>query len=166
MIKRIDPSEFTLAAELIRASFLTVADDLGFTEQNCPRYIGFVISAERLRTQYGWGWQILGLYVDEQLVGYASISNEGEGAYEFHNIAVLPEFRHRGYGKQLVDFCVDTVAASGGNRVNISIVEENTVLKDWYTEYGFVHTGTSKYEHLLFTVGSMVLDVSGVHRGK
>jgi len=33
MIKQLEPSDFSLAAEVIRASFATVAKDLGLTEQ-------------------------------------------------------------------------------------------------------------------------------------
>ena len=211
MIKQIDPSELPLAVEVIRTSFATVAKDLGLTEQNCPKYVGFVTSTERLQTQYDWGWWQYGLYDcnDAQcisagetlstsdnplckssqatlstsdnplcktpqatlhenctqpatrppLLGYVSISKEADGAYEINNLAVLPEHRHKGYGEQLLDFCITKITESGGNRVNISITEENTVLKNWYLSYGFIHTGTKRFEHLLFTVGYMKLEV-------
>ena len=44
--------------------------------------------------------------------------------------------------------------------VNIGIVEENTVLKNWYAAYGFIHIGTKKFEHLPFTSGYMKMEVS------
>ena len=159
MIQQLEQSAFSVAAEVIRASFATVADDLGITEDNCPKYVGFVTTTERLQTQYGWGWQIYGLYEKERLVGYVSISKEGDGIYELHNLAVLPEFRHVGYGKQLLDFCFARIKEAGGCKVTISIVEENTVLKNWYVAYGFVHTGTKKFEHLPFTSGYMEMGV-------
>ena len=165
MIRQLEPSELPLAAEVIRASFLTVANDLGLTVENCPKYVGFVTTAERLQTQLDWGWWIYGLFEDEQLIGYVSISKvsvDGDAvtddeAYEIHNLAVLPERRHKGYGKQLLDFCLAKIRESGGNKINISIVEENALLKNWYAAYGFAHTGTKKYEHLPFTSGYMEL---------
>jgi len=160
MIKQLNPSDFHIAAEIIRASFATVAKDLGLTEQNCPKYVGFVTTAERLQTHHTWGWLMYGLYENKQLVGYASISKEADGAYEIHNLAVLPEYRHKSYGKQLLDFCMKKVAELGGSRITIGIVEENTVLKNWYAAYGFIHTGTKKFEHLPFTSGYMELEVS------
>ena len=168
MIRLLEPSEFPQAAEVILASFLTVANDLGLTEENCPKYVGFVTTAERLQTQFDWGWWIYGLFEDEQFIGYASISKlsgiddaiADDGAYEIHNLAVLPEHRHKGYGKQLLDFCISEVKASGGNIINISIVEENTVLKNWYTANGFTHTGTKRFDHLPFTVGYMQWEVA------
>ena len=160
MIQQLDPSDFSLAAEVIRASFATVAADLGLTEQNCPKYVGFVTTTERLQTHYDWGWLMYGLYENAHMVGYASISKEADESYEIHNLAVLSEYRHKNYGKRLLDFCVAKIKESGGNKVTISITEENTVLKNWYTAYGFVHTGTKKFEHLPFTSGYMELEVS------
>ena len=167
MIRQLKASEFPLAAEVIRTSFLTVANDLGLTEENCPNYVGFATTAERLRTQLDWGWQIYGLFEDARLVGYVSISKVSadndtgavDGIYEIHNLAVLPECRHKGYGRQLLDLCVAKIKESGGNKINISIVEENVVLKDWYAAYGFVHTGAKKYNHLAFTSGYMEMEV-------
>jgi len=76
-----------------------------------------------------------------------------------HNLAVIPELRHKGYGKQLLNFCITKVKEAGGVKIAISITEKNTVLKNWYAEYGFVHTGTKTFEHLPFTVGYMELEL-------
>jgi len=160
VIKQLDQSDFILAAEVIRESFATVAKDLELTEENCPKFVGFVTTAERLQTHHTWGWWIYGLYENEQLVGYVSISKEVGGIYEIHNLAVMPKKRHNGYGKQLLDFCMARIIELGGSKVAISITEENTVLKNWYTAYGFIHTGVKKFEHLLFTSGYMELEVS------
>ena len=160
MVKPLKPSDFRLAAEVIRASFATVAEDLGLTEQNCPKYVGFVTTPERLHTQHSRGWLIYGLCENEHMVGYVSISKEADGVYEIHNLAVLPEYRHKSCGKQLLDFCMAKISELGGIKVTISITEENSLLKNWYTAYGFVHTGTKKFEHLPFNVGYMELEVS------
>lgn len=39
--------------------------------------------------------------------------------------------------------------------MNIGIVEENIVLRSWYEKYGFVHTGTEKFDFFPFTCGYM-----------
>jgi len=155
MIKQLDPSQFPQAVDVIRASFATVAKDLGLTEQNCPKYVGFVTSTERLQNQHNWGWRMYGLFDKELLIGYVSISKEAEGTFEIHNLAVIPEHRHNGHGKQLLDFCKAKVKELGGSKIAISITEENKVLKDWYAANGFTHTGTKRFGHLPFTVGYM-----------
>ena len=41
------------------------------------------------------------------------------------------------------------------NKINIGIVEENKVLRDWYESFGFVHIGTQKFDFFPFTCGYM-----------
>jgi hypothetical protein len=40
-----------------------------------------------------------------------------------------------------------------GNKIALGIVEENTVVKNWYTANGFTHTGTQVFPQLPFVVG-------------
>ena len=40
-------------------------------------------------------------------------------------------------------------------KVNIGIVEENIKLREWYKSFGFVHTGTKKFDFFPFTCGYM-----------
>lgn len=37
--------------------------------------------------------------------------------------------------------------------MKIGIVEENRRLRQWYEDWGFVHTGTEKYDFFPFTCG-------------
>jgi len=160
MIKQLDPSDFPLAAQVIRASFATVAKDFGLTEQNCPTHTSFVTTTERLQSQFDRGCLMYGLYDTTgaqcaPLRGYVSLSKEADGTFELHNLAVLPEHRRKGCGKALLDFCKAKVKELGGNKIVIGIIEENTMLKNWYAANGFVHTGTQKFGHLPFTSGYM-----------
>mgnify|MGYP000867191366 FL=1 len=142
------------ALEVIHRAFATVADDFGLTRENCPKHTGF-IPIERLQNQMNWGWQMFVLLTGEKIVGYASLSKEDENTYELHNLAVLPECRHNGYGRMLLDHIKEKVRKLGGQRITIGIIEENSLLKNWYSENGFKHTGTKKFEHLPFTTGFM-----------
>jgi len=153
-IYEIRKKQLNLAADVIRASFATVATKFGLTEQNCPNHTSF-ITVDKLQKHCHSDWLMFGLYEHKRLVGYVSLSKEGDGVYELHNLAVLSEYRHKGYGKQLLDFCKAKVKELNGHKITIGIIEENTVLKNWYAANGFIHTGTSKIAHLLFTVGLM-----------
>ena len=138
--------------EVIRPSFATVADEFGLTRENCPKHTSF-IPLSYLETQMKWGWLMFGLYTDERIIGYMSLSKEDDEAYELHNLAILPEFRHNGFGKQLLDHAKETVRSLGGSKIKIGIIEESTVLKNWYIANGFEHAGTKKFDHLPFTSG-------------
>lgn len=157
-IYEIRKTQLALATEVIRSSFITVAKEFGLTELNCPNHTSFM-KVEKLQTHFERGYLMFGLYDNKQLIGYVSLSRENEGVVELHNLAVLPEYRHKGYGKQLLDFCKSKVKESGSNKITIGIIEENNMLKNWYAENGFVHTGTHNFAHLPFTVGFMKCEV-------
>ena len=156
-IKPLDLSDISAAAKVIRASFATVAKEFGINEQNLPNHTSFM-TAEELRNHVSWGWLMYGLYDGARLIGYVSLSKTNDEIFVLHNLAVLPEYRHKGYGGQLLDFCKTKVKESGGSKITLGMIEENTVLKDWYTANGFIHTGMKWFRHMPFTVGFMEWD--------
>ena len=151
-ISEVKASDLLRCLDVIRQSFKTVADDFGLTYENCPGHTSF-ITPDVLDAQMNRGWHMYALYAEEDIIGYMSVSKESDGSYELHNLAVLPEYRHNGFGKLLLDHAKEAVKSLGGNTIKISIIEENTVLKNWYIANGFVHTGTKKFDHLPFTSG-------------
>ncbi len=154
-IKKVTAEELPACLEVIHKSFATVAKEFGLTQENCPKHTSF-LPLTYLETQMGWGWHMFGLYEGETLVGYLSLSKEekeGEGVYELHNLAVLLECRHNSYGTVLLNHAKQTVRELGGTMIKIGIIEESTVLKNWYIQNGFVPTGAKKFEHLPFTSG-------------
>ena len=158
MIKPIDISNIPQAVEVIRKSFATVAKEFGLTEENCPKHTAFSTTIEKLQKHIDWGWLMYGFYDGECLAGYVAVSKEygtDRNAYEIHNLAVLPEHRHKKYGEKLLDFCKLKIKELGGVQINIGIIEENTILKNWYAQNGFVHTGTKKFDFFPFTCGYM-----------
>ncbi len=153
-------TETDLAAgvQVIRNSFATVAREFQLNEANCPTNPAF-ITIERLRDLKDKGVRLFGLYRANLLAGFVAIEKAGESLFYMEKLAVLPDFRHRGFGKQLMDFVFEYVTADKGKKVSIGIVNENTRLKNWYQEYGFVETGIKKYEHLPFTVCFMEKEI-------
>ena len=53
----------------------------------------------------------------------------------------------------LQTYAKNKVKLLGGSKIKIGIIEESTILKNWYIENGFVHTGIKKFDHLPFTSG-------------
>lgn len=151
-IAKVKTSDLPECLEVIHQSFKTVADAFGLTRENCPKHTSF-IPLSFLETQMNWGWHMYALYTGEKIIGYMSLSKEGEDTFELHNLAVLPEYRHNGLGKLLLDHAKETVRTLGGRSIKIGIIEESTLLKNWYIANGFVHTGTKKFDHLPFTSG-------------
>ena len=153
-IKSVSAEQLIEYADVIRKSFATVAQDFGYTRENCPGHTSFITN-ERLERKIRDGYHAFGCYVGEKIIGFASLTDMGGGVYEMNDVSVLPEYRHFKYGKALLDFCKAKVVELGGNTISIGIIEENTIVKDWYIANGFIHTGTKKYDSLQFTVGHM-----------
>ena len=151
-ISKVKSSDLPECLEVIHQSFKTVAESFGLTQENCPKHTS-VIPLSFLEAQMNWGWHMYALYAGEKIIGYMSLSKEGEDTFELHNLAVLSEYRHNGLGKLLLDHAKEEVKTLGGKSIKIGIIEESTVLKNWYIANGFVHTGTKKYDHLPFTSG-------------
>ena len=48
MIREVTRKDIPACVELIKNSFMTVADEYGFTAENAPRFTAFAISEDRL----------------------------------------------------------------------------------------------------------------------
>lgn len=153
-IKPIKRDELPCVLELIHKSFATVAANFGFTKENCPAHTSFM-PYEKLEKFYDLGFLMYGLYEDEKLCGYVSLAKQQDEHFDLNNLAVLPEKRHCGYGKKLVNFCKEKAAQLKAKKIKIGIIEESFIIKNFYSDLGFAHVGTQEYEHLPFTVGVM-----------
>lgn len=153
-IRLLTAEQLSQYAAVIRRSFTTVAKDFGWTRDNCPGHTSFITN-ERLAEKIKDGYFPYGLCIRDKIIGFVSLTDMGSGIFEMNDVSVLPEYRRYGYGKGLLNFCKDRVIEFGGQKITIGIVEENTVLKDWYIKNGFVHTGTNQYDGLPFMVGHM-----------
>ena len=152
MIQEVTKKDLNECLEVIHQSFSTVAEQFGLTKENCPKHTSFM-PLSFLEMQKNLGWKMYALYAGKKIIGYMSLSKESDDVYELHNLAVLPEYRHNGFGKLLLDYAKDAAKASGGNVIKIGMIEESTVLKNWYIANGFVHIGTKKFDHLPFSSG-------------
>lgn len=161
MIREVRREELSACANLIRKSFQTVADEFGFTRENAPRFTAFATTEERLT------WHMDGehrlMYLDEEggrICGYYSLLLRNHDECELGNLSVLPEYRHRGIGGKLLRHAMKTAGEQHCTVMNLSIVEENTVLRKWYERYGAIHTGTEKFDFFPFTCGYMKIMLS------
>ena len=164
MIRAVTAADIGECVKVIRESFSTVADEFGFTMENAPRFTAFATTEERLK------WHLTGehrpMYAHFEngtIVGYYSLLLQENKACELNNLCVIPPYRHNGIGEELLKDAFKTAGAFNCNQINIGIVEENKVLRKWYESFGFVHTGTKKFDFFPFTCGYMEknLDVTG-----
>lgn len=156
MIKAMDHMDITECVKIIRESFLTVANEFGFTEENAPRFTAFATTEERLTWQIEKEHRPMYVYYDAgKIIGYYSLAILENRECELNNLCVLPSYRHKGIGEQLVNHAFAVAGTLNCTKIHIGIVEENKVLRQWYEAMGFAHTGTKKFDFFPFTCGYM-----------
>jgi len=156
MIREVKREDIGDCVNIIRQSFITVADEFGFTPANAPRFTAFATTEDRLIWQMDNENRLMYVYEQEGvLCGYYSLLMQENDECELSNLAVLPEYRHLGIGKKLLEHAYESARNAGCKAINIGIVEENVVLRRWYEQNGAVHVGTKKFDFFPFTCGFM-----------
>ena len=158
-IREILEQELEECASVIRAGFLTVAEEFGITRENVPTN-GAFIQKERLFEERAKGHIMYAAVQGSKIIGYMQLEKSNPELYFLQKLVVLPQYRHCGVGRALLDYAKEKVTEWEGNKISIGIIEENTVLKNWYLSSGFETTATRKFEHLPFTVGFMELSLA------
>lgn len=156
MIKRAEEQDIAECAKVIRESFATVAEEFGFTVENAPRFTAFATTEDRLKYHLLEEHRPMYAFYDKgNIVGYYSLFVQDNNECELNNLCVLPAYRHHGIGEELLKHSFEIAEKLNCNKINIGIVEENNVLRKWYESFGFVHTGTQKFDFFPFTCGYM-----------
>ena len=160
MIKEIDKKDIIECVKVIRESFTTVADEFGFTIENAPRFTAFATTEERLYWHLdGEHRPMYAFYDNGKIVGYYSLLLQENHECELNNLCVVPTYRHKGIGEKLLKNAFEVAQRLNCNKINIDIVEENKVLRKWYESFGFIYTGTQKFDFFPFTCGYMEKDL-------
>ena len=160
MIQPVRHNDIQKCVDVIRESFLTVADEFGFTRDNAPRFTAFATTEERLMWQLSSEHRPMFAFVaDGDVVGYYSLLLQENHECELNNLCVLPQFRHGGIGGELLMHSMKTAKDFGCTKMNIGIIEENQRLRRWYESFGFVHVRTQKFDFFPFTCGYMELNI-------
>lgn len=144
-------SDLEESLRTVKTSFLTVAKDFNLTEKDNPSNPAFTNIAN-LKEMKVNGVKMYGLYVGIKQKGFVAIEKANDEIFYMERLAVHPTSRHKGYGRNLIDFVVEYAKQNGGKKVSIGIINENEKLKNWYKKYGFEETGLKKFEHMSFTV--------------
>ena len=136
--------------KVIRNSFRTVAIEFGLNKDNCPTHPSLITLDKLLELKDKS--ELFGLFLKNKQVGFVAVEKADDSIYYLDKLAVLPEYRHKGYGGKLVEFVVRYVRELGGQKISLGMINESTILKNWYKKLGFRETGTKNFEHLPFTV--------------
>jgi ribosomal protein S18 acetylase RimI-like enzyme len=152
--------DINLCRKILNESFSTVAVEFGLTRLNSPTNAAFYTNDDLIKQIENGLDFYLGFYQQEP-IGCVAIekSRTESDTFYIEKLAVIPLYRHKGFGKLLMDFCIQTVIDSGGIVISIALIDSNIQLKEWYKNMRFEVTGVRKFEHLPFDVCFMKKNV-------
>ncbi|MDD3364145.1 MAG: GNAT family N-acetyltransferase [Syntrophomonas sp.] len=156
--KIINEAELSNSVNIVRDSFITVANEYELTRENARTNAAFIEFEDLLKMKEK-DVHIFGVYKDEIQIGFFTIEKNDNNLYYLNKLAVLPYYRHNGYGGKILDFVFNDVKQAGGGIISIGIINNNLVLKNWYIKHGFAETAIKKYPQLPFEVCLMEKEV-------
>lgn len=89
---------------------------------------------------------------DNIIVGILRLKMMNPDVCKLKDIAVLPEFQNKGYGKHLLFYAKAKAKEFGAKKLELGMYDDDTVLKKWYERYGFTSIGTKTYKNSPFII--------------
>ncbi len=154
MNKIIEIDDVKTITEIVNKSFLTVAQAYGYTIESVPNFPAF-IKTDVIKKQIADGLRMYVYYENNNFAGCIGFSHCKENTYKIERLAVLPEYRHLGLGKKLLEFIEVKIKENRGQIAEIEIVENNKILKNWYIKLGYKEIKITQYNSLPFKVCTM-----------
>ncbi|PKN69628.1 MAG: GNAT family N-acetyltransferase [Deltaproteobacteria bacterium HGW-Deltaproteobacteria-12] len=138
-------------AMTIRKSFQNVAERFGLTAENAPRHSSNC-TVEWIQKDMARGAIYFIIENEGSAAGCAALEQASSEVCYLERLAVLPEYRQRGFGKALVTHLLLQAELLGVHFVKIAIIAGHTELKTWYERIGFVEEESKEFSHLPFRV--------------
>jgi N-acetylglutamate synthase-like GNAT family acetyltransferase len=150
-IRKTDASDADVLARLIRAAYRDVAERFGLTFENAPTHPSNCQPAW-IERDLERGVSYFLLSVEATPCGCVALELATPSLAYLERLAVVPEFRHRGLGAELVARAVAEAVTAGARRVSVGVIAAHEEVVDWYREQGFELDETREFSHLPFTV--------------
>lgn len=134
-------------------------------EENKKKYIDLLILADEQESMIDRYLEEGTMYAldDNGVKAVCVVTDEGNGVLEIKNIATVPEYQHRGYGKKLIDFLVSEY--KGVYSILQVGTGESPLTVPFYEKCGFEKSHTVKnfftdnYDHPIFECGKQLVDM-------
>lgn len=151
IVKINDLNILSCFTDVIKNSFRTVADQYGLTEKNSPTNPAFttIDSLKKIESKA----ECFGLYLDSTPCGFFALEFNSESkTFYLERVCVLPEQRHNGLGKAILNFAENYCKNHNADKISIGIMNDNTILKKWYIENGYTEICIKQFPHIKFEV--------------
>ncbi len=132
----IEIADSKIITHILNKAFMTVALQFNFTENSAPRFPAFIRS-NVIEKQIHNGLKMYGYAINAQIVGCVGYSYYRDEIYFVERLATLPEYRHVGIGKKLMEYIENRIKEIGGTSAEIHVVDINETLVEWYKTLGY-----------------------------
>ena len=90
---------------------------------------------------------IVGAFYDEELIGIVQIDNinnifENTKLFYINNVCIKEKYRHKGYGKILMEECIEIIKNNGGSLINLTTNKKRVYAHMLYDSLVFVPVET------------------------
>jgi N-acetylglutamate synthase-like GNAT family acetyltransferase len=143
---------------IINKSFMTVANEFGYTKENIPKFPAFIESSI-IENEIKSGIKIFGYKKNKKIFGCAGYKKYTNEIYEIKRLAVLPEYRHLGIGKKLLQYNENIIKRKCGKIVEIHIENNNVQLKQWCEKNKYKEIEIEEINGLPFKVCKMQKEI-------
>ena len=139
-------------------------------KQNKKQYIFLLLLADEQEDMIDRYLEKGTMYVldDNGVKSECVVTNEGNGILEIKNIATLPEYKGKGYGKMLIDFLAEKY--TGQYTVLQVGTGDSPLTIPFYEKCGFVRSHikpnffTDNYDHPIYKCGIQLVDMVYLQR--
>ncbi|RPI00023.1 MAG: GNAT family N-acetyltransferase [Calditrichaeota bacterium] len=157
-IRRATINDCSMLANLIRSAFKTVAVRFSLTPLNCPSHPSNC-RAEWIQDAMAKGVEYYIMTQYDQPIGCVALQKANRDVFYMERLAVLPEFRDHGYGRMLVEHCLEIASQRKAKRVEAGVIADQTELIEWYRRLGFRFKQRARLHDLPFTVAFIYFDL-------
>jgi len=157
-IRRATKEEYPLVAALIRSSYKDVAVRFHLKAKDCPAHPAFC-TEESVRTSAAKGEEFYILMDDSRAVGCVALERANRDVFYMERLSILPEYRSRGYGSRLVNFCIRLARKRAARRVVVGVIADQMELIEWHRSLGFRFKQYARFHDLPYSIAFMYNDL-------
>ena len=142
----IEINDNKIITDILNKAFTTVAQQFNFTKENAPTFPAF-INSDRIEGFLQKGLKMYGYKSNDLIIGCVGYSYYKDNIYFIERLATLPEYRHLGIGKKLINFIENKIVEIGGRIAEIHVVDKNIVLREWYKKLNYLEIRIDEIKH-------------------
>lgn len=133
-IRNATPIDIPIIQEIAK---ITWAVTYAFLPEGQMDYmLNLMYSNDSLKEQMQNGHQFFLAEKENEILAFASVSEEESSVFKLNKLYVLPQTQKNGAGKALLQVILDFAKSKKGNEVRLQVNRNNNA-KDFYKKFGF-----------------------------